>query len=303
MNEGMRDEGGSDEVKAKQSFLSFILHPSSLCLNLMRQYTRTFRVRHYELDSFGHVNNAVYANYLQEAAIEASSDAGFTPAWYAENGTGWVIRELSIRYHLQASYNDELEVTTWVSTVRRVSSAREYSVTRVADRAKVARARVNWVYIDMKTGKPARLTDEFVRALEPADETEELGIRLQNPRKTDDAFRYRARRRVQTYELDTLSHVNNAVYLNWIEQAYFDALRAAGHPIEQVRLRGWWALQGGHEIEYFEPALDNDEIEIVSWVCEMGRVRGSWIHEIYNVNTKKLLAPPQNFIDDVLRGR
>ena len=285
----------------------------------MRQYTRTFRVRHYELDSFGHVNNAVYANYLQEAAIEASSDAGFTPAWYAENKTGWVIRQLSIRYHLQASYNDELEVTTWVSNVRRVSSTREYLITRAADKAKVARARVNWVYLDMNRSKPARVTDQFVRAFEPAGEMEELGIRLQNPYKTLDAFRYRTRRRVQTYELDALHHVNNAVYLNWIEQAYFDALRASGHPIEQVRQQGWWALQGGHEIEYFEPAFDNDEIEIVSCVCEMGKVRGSWIHEIYNASTKRLLArdyslgifvnqsgrlvaPPQSFIDDVLRG-
>ena len=107
--------------------------------------------------------------------------------------------------------------------------------------------------------------------------------------------------------------------MNWIEQAYFDALRTAGHPIELERKAGWWALQGGHEIEYFEPAFDNDEIEIISWVCEMGKVRGSWIHEIYNANTKRLLArdyslgifvnqngrliaPPQNFIDDVLRG-
>jgi acyl-CoA thioester hydrolase len=285
----------------------------------MRQYTRRFRVRHYEQDSFGHVNNAVYANYLQEAAIEASTDAGFVPAWYAENRTGWVIRELAIRYHLQASYGDELEVKTWVSDVRRVSSKREYLITRAYDDAKVARARVNWVYLDMDTGKPTRVADDFVQALEPAGEAEDLGIRLQKPQKTDDAFRYRTRRRVQTYELDALRHVNNAVYLHWVEQSYFDALRVAGHPIEENRKAGWWALQGGHEIEYFEPAFDNDEIEVVSWVCEMGRVRGAWIHEIYNAETKKLLArdyslgifvnqdgrlvaPPHEFIEDVLRG-
>jgi acyl-CoA thioester hydrolase len=285
----------------------------------MREHIRRFRVRHYEQDSFGHVNNAVYANYLQEAAIEASTAAGFSPAWYTENETGWVIRELAIRYHLQASYGDELEVKTWVSDMRRVSSTREYLITRARDDAKVARARVNWVYLDAKTGRPARVVDEFARAFEPTGEIEDLGIRLQNPQKTDDAFRYRARRRVQTYELDTLQHVNNAVYLHWIEQAYFDALRAAGHPVEGNREAGWWALQGGHEIEYFEPAFDNDEIEVTSWVCEMGKVRGSWIYEIYNARTRKLLArdyslgifvnregrliaPPREFIEDVLRG-
>src|SRR5205085_11785835 len=98
----------------------------------MRKYTRTFRVRHYELDSFGHVNNAVYANYLQEAAIEASTDAGFSPKWYAEANTGWVIRQLAIRYHLQASYGDEPEVKTWVSDIRCVHSKHKYFITRLA---------------------------------------------------------------------------------------------------------------------------------------------------------------------------
>jgi acyl-CoA thioester hydrolase len=46
---------------------------------MTRTYTRRFKVRQYELDSFGHVNNAVYVNYLQEAAIEASADAGYDP--------------------------------------------------------------------------------------------------------------------------------------------------------------------------------------------------------------------------------
>ncbi len=284
----------------------------------MRQYSRRFRVRHYELDSFNHVNNAVYANYMQEAAIEASTEAGYSPAWYREHGTSWFIRQLSIRYHLQASYGDELDVTTWVSDMRRVTSYREYKITRVSDGALVARARVNWVYIDLQTGQPLRIPKEFEKDFEPAGELEELGIRMQNPRVTENAFRYRTQRRVQTHELDTAQHVNNAVYLHWATQSYFDAVRAAGHPIESIR-NDWFVMQGGHEIEYFEPAFDNDPIEVVSWICEMGKVRGAWIHEIYNSATGKLLArdyslgvfvtrdgklfaPPQELVEEVIRG-
>jgi acyl-CoA thioester hydrolase len=256
----------------------------------MRKYTRRFRVRHYELDSFNHVNNAVYANYMQEAAIEASTDAGYSPAWYREHGVGWVIRQLAIRYYLQATYGDELEVATWVSDVKRVTSNREYEIIRLGDGAQIARARVNWVYIDLKTGQPARIPKEFITAFDPTDRLEELDIRMQKSHRTDDSFRYRSRRRVQAYEVDTAQHVNNAVYLSWVEQAYFDAVRAAGHPIEQTRGQGWLIMQGGHDFEYFEPAFDNDDIEIVSWICEMGKVRGAWTHEIYNAKNGKLLA-------------
>jgi acyl-CoA thioester hydrolase len=284
----------------------------------MRQYTRRFRVRHYELDSFNHVNNAVYANYMQEAAIEASTEAGYSPAWYREHGTSWFIRQLSIRYHLQASYGDELDVTTWVSDMRRVTSNREYKITRVSDGALVARARVNWVYIDFQTGQPLRIPKEFEKDFEPAGELEALGIRIQNPRMPENAFHYRTQRRVQTHELDTAQHVNNAVYLHWATQSYFDAIRTAGHPIESVR-NDWFVMQGGHEIEYFEPACDNDPIEVVSWIGEMGKVRGAWIHEIYNAATGKLLArdyslgvfvtrdgklfaPPAEIVENVIRG-
>jgi acyl-CoA thioester hydrolase len=284
----------------------------------MRQFTRRFRVRHYELDSFHHVNNAIYANYMQEAAIEASTEAGYSPAWYHEHGAGWVIRQLSIRYYLQAGYGDELEVTTWVSDMKRVTSNREYKITRTRDGAPVARARANWVYLDLKTGQPLRIPKEFEKDFDPTGELEYLEIRMHNPQKTEKAYRYRHHRRVQIYEVDTAQHVNNAVYLHWITQAYFEAIRAAGHPIESLR-DDWLVVQGGHEIEYFEPAFDNDSIEIVSWICEMGKVRGAWTHEIYNAATGKLLArdyslgifvdlngklhvPPQNIVEDVIHG-
>lgn len=257
----------------------------------MRHYVRLFRVRHYELDSFGHVNNAVYVNYMQEAAIEASADAGFGPAWYRASGTNWVIRRLAIRYLLPALYRDELEVKTWISEVRRATCTREYLITRTRDAARIARARVQWVYLDSNTGKLVRLPSEIAERFAPTNESEEdLGIHIQKSQKTEGAYRYRTRRRVQTFELDTLQHVNHAVYLNWIEQAYFDALRAGGHPVERTTPRAWLALQGGHDIEYFEPAFDNEEIEVTSWVCEVGRVRGAWTHEIHSLDRGKLLA-------------
>ena len=285
----------------------------------MRQYKRRFRVRHYELDSFGHVNNAVYANHMQETAIDASAVAGFGPAWYGERGAAWVIRRLSVRYHLPASYGDELEVETWISAVRRAGATREYLITRRGDGARVVRARADWIYLDLTTGHPTRLPDEFAEAFAPTGEVEDLGIRLQKPQPVAGGHRYHTRRRVQTYEVDASQRVNHAVYLNWIEQAYFDALRAAGHPIERTRTEGWLALQGGHEIDYFAPAFDHDEIEIVSWICEMGRVRGAWTHEIYSPNRATLLAreyslgifvrpdgrpvsAPAHIVRDVLRG-
>lgn len=257
---------------------------------MRREYVRRFRVRHYELDRFSHVNNAVYVKYMQEAAIEASTEAGFSPDWYTANGTGWVIRKLDIRYFLQLHYNDELAIKTWVSDIQRVSSHREYEITRVADNARVARARVNWIYVDLNTRRPLRISPIFFEAFSPDGELESLDIHIPKAHVPENAYRYRTQRRVAFYEVDTAQHVHHAVYLEWILQAYFDAIRAGGYPLDKASAEGFNVLQGGHSIEYFEPAFDHDSIEITSWICELGKVRGAWIHEIRNSDSGKLLA-------------
>ena len=115
-------------------------------------------------------------------------------------------------------------------------------------------------------------------------------MRLREARSTENAYRYTSRRRVQFHELDTVQHVNHAVYLQWIEQAYLDALHRLGHPPGQRLPDGETILRGGHEIQYFAAAIDNENIEIVSWLCETAPSGAAWTHEIYNADSRKLLA-------------
>jgi YbgC/YbaW family acyl-CoA thioester hydrolase len=286
---------------------------------MTQRYTRRFRVRHYELDLFGHVNHVVFVQYMQEAAIEACTHLGFPPDWFRDRGVGWVVRRLTIRYLAQLSYGEEIEVNTWVSQMRGVRSVREYDLIRVRDGARVARGRAEWIYIDRKTSMPTRFPDGWVELFQTTGAAEAIDVRLGNGQLTERAHRYVSRRRVQFNEVDTARHVNHTVYLRWIGEAYFDAMRAAGHPPERTTQEGWFAFQGGHEIEYFLPALDNDNIEVVSWICEVGKVRGAWTHEVYNSDTKKLLArdyslgvfvnrdgrpmvPPAQAVEEVVRG-
>ena len=60
-------------------------------LSMARDFAYRFRVRHDELDSFGHLNNAVCVKYMQEAAIQASADAGYSLQWYEERSVAWVM--------------------------------------------------------------------------------------------------------------------------------------------------------------------------------------------------------------------
>ena len=257
---------------------------------MTHRFTRRFRVRYYELDVLGHVNHVTFVRYMQEAAIEASTALGFSPDWYRERDQAWVVRRLSVRYYAQLTYGDEVEVATWISGMRGVWSTREYVLTRGRDGLRVARARAEWVYVDGKSLQPTRCPDGWAEAIPPSRELEDLSVRLGNTHQIDGARRYARRHRVQFHDLDTARHVNHAAYLHWVEESYFEALRVAGYPLERTRQEGWTMLPEGQEIQYFAPAFDNDNVEVMSWVCEIEAARVVWTHEVYNADTRKLLA-------------
>src|SRR5579875_3151262 len=167
------------------------------------RFTRSFKVRHYELDAFGQVNGVNLVRYMQEAAIEASTALGFSPDWYNQHGVGWVVRRLSVRYFAPALYGDEVTAATWLSGLRGVRSIREYDLTRSRDGQRVARGRAEWVYMDSQTGQPTRIPDAWADAFTMKDKPEDLGVRLANPRPTESAHRYSSSCRVRFDEVDT----------------------------------------------------------------------------------------------------
>jgi acyl-CoA thioester hydrolase len=254
------------------------------------RFTRSFKVRHYELDAFGHVNGVNLVRYMQEAAIEASTDLGFSPDWYSHHGVGWLVRRLSVRYFAPARYGDEVTAATWLSGLRGVRSIREYDLTLGREGQRVARGRAEWVYMSFQTGEPTRIPDTWANAFTLRDKPEDLGIHLHNSHATANARQYTSRRRVEFHELDTVQHVNHAVYLQWIDAAFLDALRLAGFAPDRTMQAGWRAFQSGHEIQYSAGAVEQENIEIRSWIGETSSDGAAWTHEIYNADTKKLLA-------------
>ena len=62
-----------------------------------KKYTYKFVVRGYELDSYGHVNNAVYLNYLEQARWDIIEQLGLLK-YFKETGNFLVVVENKIKY-------------------------------------------------------------------------------------------------------------------------------------------------------------------------------------------------------------
>ncbi len=131
-------------------------------------HTARWRVRHYECDPNGHVNNAVYLNWAEEVAIEHADLAGFGPAWTASRGGAWVIHRQAITYHHPAVHGDEVVLTVWVEMVRGVRGTRRTEVRRAGDDRLLAEVRTEWVWVRLADGRPSAVPAEVVDAARPA---------------------------------------------------------------------------------------------------------------------------------------
>jgi acyl-CoA thioester hydrolase len=254
-------------------------------------YTRRFRVRYYECDAFGHLNNANYLRYMQETAFDASAAAGFDLAEYNRIGKYWLIRETDIEYLRPVFYGDTIEVKTWVMDFHRVRSRRAYEFTRESSSELVARAVTDWVLLDRQTERPTRVTNEMKNAFFPEGIPKEFPPRQSFPKlPAPPEGKYTAQHRVAWQDIDSAQHVNNAVYLVIIEECGMQVVAAHNWPVERMLAEGFAILIRRHLIEYVSPALLNDELTISTWVSSVKRSTAIRHYEICRSHSGQRIA-------------
>jgi acyl-CoA thioester hydrolase len=233
---------------------------------------RTFQVRYYECDAYGHVDNVNYLRYMQEAAFDASAAAGYDLTRYAEMNCQWLIRETDIEYLRPLRYGDSVQVKTWVAEFRRIRSRRTYELRHSGSGDLVARASTEWVFLDAYSGRPTTIPAEMIVAFFPEGPPPPPSARVRfppAPSPPSDVFRLL--RRVEWQDLDQVRHVNNAVYLAYIEDCGLQASAAHGWPLQRIRDEGFAIIARRHQIDYQQPALYGDELEVATWASDIKR--------------------------------
>jgi acyl-CoA thioester hydrolase len=128
------------------------------------QHTETWAVRSYELDSNGHVNNAVYLSWAEETTIRHAEAAGYGKEWARTQGGGWVIRRTELTYHAPALYGDVVEVSVRVELVRGARGVRRTLIRRQSDGRLLAEVVTEWAWVRLSDGRPARVPAQLVEA-------------------------------------------------------------------------------------------------------------------------------------------
>jgi acyl-CoA thioester hydrolase len=123
-------------------------------------FTYAFTIPDSAVDGNGHVNNVMYVQWMQDAAVQHYTFIGGVAPTQALGAT-WVVREHKIEYLLPAYAGEEIEAQTWVVDIRRARSRRRYRFVRNADGRVLVRGETDWVLVDVQSGRPVRIPKEI----------------------------------------------------------------------------------------------------------------------------------------------
>ncbi|MFN2267625.1 MAG: acyl-CoA thioesterase [Desulfonatronovibrio sp.] len=98
---------------------------------------------------------------------------------------------------------------------------------------------------------------------------------------------YEIKIRVLPSDIDELGHVNNIVYLRWVQDAAVAHWQNTASLEDQKNIM-WVVLR--HEIDYKAPAMEDEEIIARTWIGQAKRLSFERNTEILREKDNKLLA-------------
>lgn len=88
-------------------------------------------------------------------------------------------------------------------------------------------------------------------------------------------------------DIDALGHVNNIIYLRWVQTVAIAHWRSLAPPADQARTL-WLVLR--HEIDYKLAAYRTDSIVARTWIGSASRLKFERFTEILRASDRALLA-------------
>ena len=250
-------------------------------MTVERRIERPYRVRFDEAGPDGYLHASGFLRFAQDLAWIHSESAGFDRDWYRERRLLWLARATELDVLAQVPFSHDLDVSTELTGFRRVWARRRSEFKPAGEERIIAVAITDWVLIT-EAGRPVRPPQEILDVF-GSDLGEFTPMRMEAPTAPESASlrEFRPRRS----ELDPMAHVNNAAYLDYMDEQFLGVERIRhGLPVPRryraeflasaeagarVSGRGWsegsaWLYQlWGDERELFRARLETD---LSSWV-------------------------------------
>jgi acyl-CoA thioester hydrolase len=128
-------------------------------------------VASYEMDSFGHVNNAVFLNYLEKARCDFMELKGMQFSDFFKWRRYPVVKRARLDYKRPVRAGDRLEINGWISNHTQTSFTLQYEIIDTGSGQAVLTGETFHVFIN-DNNRPSRIPREFFeKFIAPGEKT------------------------------------------------------------------------------------------------------------------------------------
>lgn len=177
-----------------------------------RRFVGHRKVRLGDVSREGRLRLDALTRYTQDVSDDDTVDAGLATE------PAWVVRSTVVDEVVPAALGEELAFTTFCSGLGTRWAERRLSIVGGGGaRYEVATL---WVCVDPESGRPVRLTSQFMELYGPAAGDRRVSARLQVPKPPTAEARGMERERwtLRATDFDVYDHVNNAAYWAVVEE-------------------------------------------------------------------------------------
>jgi acyl-ACP thioesterase len=174
----------------------------------------SFSLRFGAVDRSDRLTLASTFDFFQEAAINHAEALGVGRDALVKTGQIWVLSRLSVVWDRRPKWREALTVRSWPRGWEKLFALRDYDI-RDAAGVPVVRGRGCWIILDLEKRRPLRpqALMESMPLNQGLDAMEGLPPSLES--RGD--LRRAGERRARYSDVDYNGHVNNARYVQWIQ--------------------------------------------------------------------------------------
>lgn len=173
-------------------------------------YTYERKVTYSDLSWNGHVDEAQIVRYFQDCSTMQSDALGMGIDFLQQHSHVWMLTSWQILFYRKPELGENIQTATWAYGFDAMYGYRNFTL-KDCNSELLAAANSVWVLINTKTGRPERLTSEFVEGYgcEEKFPMDYAPRHIKLPKMWENMQSFE----VTKADLDTNCHVNNARYI------------------------------------------------------------------------------------------
>ncbi|MDR2631711.1 MAG: acyl-ACP thioesterase [Spirochaetaceae bacterium] len=215
-------------------------------------WQETFPLRFGNIDQSDRLTLASTFDFFQEVAINHAENLGVGRESLARTGQGWILSRITVLLERRPKWGETITVRSWPRGWDRLFAVRDYDIRDASD-TPIVRGRSHWLILDIEKRRPLR--PQGVMETLPLNEGLDALPGGAGALDARDGLDKAAERQARYSDIDYNGHVNNARYVQWIQDVTApDILEKA----DGMRL----------DINYLSEIKSGETIEL--WTAPMG---------------------------------